>query len=129
MKIARVIPLYKAGDKNVYRQVSILPQFLKILEKVFTNRLNNFLEKNNVITESRYGFHRNRSTSMALIELIEKRTISLDDKKITVGVFIDLKKAFDTINHKLLKKLYFNGVRGLVFNKSSTVCTIRKCKF
>ena len=95
MKIARVIPRYKAGDKNVftnYRPVSILPQFSKILEKVFNNRLDNFLEKNNVITDSQYGFRRNRSTSMALIELIEKITKSLDDKKITVGVFIDLKR-------------------------------------
>ena len=55
MKITRVIPLYKAGDKNVftnYRPVSILSQFSKILEKVFNNRLDNFLEKNNVITHS-----------------------------------------------------------------------------
>ena len=68
MKIARVIPLYKAGDKNVftnYRPVSILPHFSKILEKVFNNRLDNFLEKkNNVITDSQYGFRRNRSTSL-----------------------------------------------------------------
>ena len=87
MKIARVIPLYKAGDKNVftnYRPVSILPQFSKVLQKVFNNRLDNFLEKHNVITDSQYGFRRNRSTSMALIELIEKITKSLDDKKITV---------------------------------------------
>ena len=77
------IPLYKAGDKNVftnYRPVSILPQFSKTLEKVFNNRLDNFLEKDNVIADSQYGFHRNRSTSMALIELIEKIK-SLDDKK------------------------------------------------
>ena len=64
---------------------------------------------------------------MALIELIEKITKSLDDKKITVGVFIDLKKAFDTINHKLLlKKLYFYGVRGLVLNWIESYLTNRQ---
>ena len=88
-----------------------------MLEKLFNNRLDNFLEKNNVITDSQYGFRKNRSTSMALIELIEKITESLDNKKITIGVFIDLKKAFDTINHQLLlKKLYFYGVRGTVLH-------------
>ena len=95
MKIARVIPLFKAGDNNVftnYRPVSILPQFSKILEKIFNNRLDSFIEKHKILTDSQYGFRRNRSTSMALIELIEKITDSLDSKKTTVGVFIDLEK-------------------------------------
>ena len=120
MKIARVIPLFKAGNNNVftnYRPVSILPQFSKILEKIFNNRLDNFIEKHKILTDSQYGFRRNRSTSLALIELIEKITESLDSKRTTVGVFIDLKKAFDTIDHQLLlKKLYFYGVRGTALN-------------
>ena len=117
MKIARIIPLYKAGDKNVftnYRPVSLLPQFSKLLEKLFSIRFDSFLDKFKILSENQYGFRKNRSTSDALLELVEKVTNAVDQKKYTVGVFIDLKKAFDTIDHSLLlKKLEFYGVRGI----------------
>ena len=119
MKVAKVIPLYKSGEKNVftnYRPVSLLPQFSKILEKLFNNRLDNFVEKYNLLNESQYGFRNNRSTSLALLELIEDITTSLDNKKSTIGVFIDLKKAFDTIDHNLLlQKLEHFGIRGITY--------------
>ena len=122
MKIARVIPLFKAGNNNVftnYRPVSILPQFSKILEKIFNNRLDNFIEKHKILTDSQYGFRRNRSTSLI--------TESLDSKRTTVDVFIDLKKAFDTIDHQLLlKKLYFYGVRGTALNWIESYLTNRQ---
>ena len=95
MKIAKVVPLYKSGSKNVfnnYRPVSLLPQFSKILEKLFNNRLDSFIAKYDILSKSQYGFRSNRSTSMVLVELLEKLTNTIDDKKITVGVFIDLKK-------------------------------------
>ena len=118
MKIARVIPLYKSGEKNKYnnyRPVSLLPQFSKILEKLFDNRLDSFIEKDNILSDNQYGFRKNRATSMALVELIDKISNSVDSKKHTLGVFIDLRKAFDTIDHDLLlKKLEFYGIRGVV---------------
>ena len=80
-----------------YRPVSLLPQFSKILEKIFNNRLDNFIESCNILSDSQYGIRSNRSTALALIDLAENLTKELDNKKITVGVFIDLKKAFDTI--------------------------------
>lgn len=95
MKIAKVIPLYKTGDKHLftnYRPVSLLPQFSKILEKAFNNRLDNFIEKHNLLTDNQYGFSSNRSTSQALIELTEETTNSIDKKKYPYGVFIELKK-------------------------------------
>ena len=69
-----------------YRPISILPQFSKILEKLLFNRLNDFVEKCNIISDSQYGFRQERSTSTGLIELIEEITATLDSKKSTKGV-------------------------------------------
>ena len=117
MKVAKVIPLFKSGDDelfNNYRPVSLLPQFSKILEKVFEKRLDSFINKYNLLSNSQYGFRNNRSTALALIDLIENITSAIDKRKVTIGVFIDLKKAFDTINHELLiKKLSYYGIRGV----------------
>ena len=116
MKMAKVLPIFKSGKNNIYtnyRPVSLLPQFSKILEKLFNNRMDKFLNKYNIISENQYGFRENRSTNLALMELIEDLTQSLDNQEHTIGVFIDLKKAFDTIDHKiLLQKLYNYGLRG-----------------
>ena len=111
MKVAKLVPLFKLGDDNAfnnYRPVSLLPQFSKILEKLFDRRLSAFVEKSAILTDSQYGFRSKRSNSLALIELIEKLTTSTDIKKVIVGVFLDLKKAFDTIDHSVLtsKLLY-----------------------
>lgn len=117
MKIAKVIPMYKNGNKHHftnYRPVSLLPQFSKILEKLFNSRLDSFLEKCNVLSESQYGFRSNRSTSQAIIESIEKITDAIDNKQYAIGIFIDLKKAFDTINHNILvNKLEKIEIRGI----------------
>ena len=130
MKTARVIPLFKTGEKNVftnYRPVSLLPQFSKLLEKLFSARLDKFIDKYNILTENQYGFRANRCTSDALLELVEKITNSIDKKKYTVGVFIDLKKAFDTIDHKLLlKKMELYGVRGVALNWMASYLNNRK---
>ena len=115
MKTAKVKPLFKSGERNVftnYRPVSLLPQFSKILEKLFYNRLASFVETNSLLSEGQYGFRRNRGTNHALLELVEKITNATENKKVTVGVFVDLKKAFDTIDHSILiKKLMHYGVR------------------
>lgn len=117
MKIAKVIPIHKEGDKHLctnYRPVSLLSQFSKILERLFSARMDSFIEKHNVLTDSQYGFRSSRSTSMALIDLIEELTTSVDSKKYALGVFIDLKKAFDTIDHEiLLHKMDRYGFRGV----------------
>ena len=107
MKIAKIIPLLKSGNKSLfinYRPVAVLPQFSKILEKLFCKRLNKFIDKCNLLTENQYGFRSSRSTSLALLQLVEEISSSLDKAKFTVGVFIDLSKAFDTIDHSLLLK-------------------------
>ena len=117
MKIARVIPLFKNGDVKEYsnyRPVSILPQFSKILEKVFRNRLMSFINDKQILNNSQFGFRKNMSTALAISELVEEITTAIDEGKTTVGVFIDLKKAFDTADHNILvKKLEHYGIRGL----------------
>ena len=107
MKIARIIPIFKNGNINDftnYRAISLLSQFSKILEKIFHNRMMSFIEEKNILYESQYGFRKNMSTSLAILELVENTTTSIDDCKSTVGIFIDLKKAFDTVDHDILKK-------------------------
>ena len=117
MKIAKVIPIFKSGDKsqfNNYRPISVLSQFSKFFEKLFYERLKTYIDKHVLLSDNQYGFRSNRSTSVALLELVEKITKSIDDGKYTIGIFIDIKKAFDTIDHNiLLQKLHFLGVRGV----------------
>lgn len=79
--------------------------------------MDSFIDKYGILTDSQYGFRSNRSTSLALIDLVEELTTSIDDKKFAIGVFTDLKKAFDTIDHHiLLQKLEMYGIRGIGLN-------------
>ena len=130
MKISRIVPIFKAGDKsslNNYRPISILPQFSKLLEKLFENRLLSFVEKNNVLNDNQYGFRQNRSTTIALFDLSQKVSTFLDNKLSALGIFVDLRKAFDTIDHGiLLKKVEYIGVRGIALKWVASYLNNRK---
>ena len=79
------------------------------------NRLKTFLEKHNVLYQNQYGFHGKRSTQHAILDIVNQIQINMDQKKYTCGIFIDLQKAFDTVNHSiLLRKLQHYGIRGIV---------------
>ena len=116
LKIAKIIPVYKKDDAFLpsnYRPISLLSIFDKLLEKIICVRLKQFLKKHNILYKYQFGFRENHSTSHALIDVVEYIYKSLDDNKFVFGVYIDLKKAFDTVDHDiLLAKLEHYGIRG-----------------
>lgn len=120
LKIARIVPIYKSDDKmvvNNYRPISVLPFFSKIIERLMYNRLLCYLDKNDILIKNQYGFREKHSTYMALIKLLDQITNELDNKQFSIGIFIDLSKAFDTIDHNILiRKLQCYGIRGSVLD-------------
>ena len=91
--------------------------FSKIFEKIIHLRLSNFLDKNDIISNKQYGFKKNTSTEIAVLDLNQQILTNIDSKLLTLGVFIDISKAFDSIRHDiLLKKLYHYGIRGKMYN-------------
>ncbi len=120
LKIARVVPIFKSGDKTKlinYRPISIIPTFSKLFEKLMYNRMIKFIDKYNILSSSQYGFRSGRSTNHAILDLVNSVTMHLDAGDKAAGLFIDISKAFDSLNHRiLLKKLSAYGFRGLIYN-------------
>jgi hypothetical protein len=117
MKIARVMPIYKHGDKasvGNYRPISVLSVFSKFLEKVMKDRLSQYLNKNNLLYPYQYGFRTGYNTSLALAELSNLIKLELENGNVCLGLFVDLKKAFDSVNHSIMcDKLNLYGIRGI----------------
>ena len=118
LKMAKIIPIFKADDNtdaNNYRPISLLSNFNRIFEKLICNRMESFIEKNNLFSPSQNGFCKAHSTQHAILDIFNTIQTNMDNHLFSCGVFIHLKKAFDSVDHKiLLDKLYHYGFRGII---------------
>lgn len=116
LKKATIKPLHKKNSKldvSNYRPISLLSNINKLFEKILHTRVVEFLEANNVIFTNQFGFRKGHNTSHAIIALTEIVRNALDNNEFAAAVFIDLQKAFDTVDHKILtQKLHHYGIRG-----------------
>ena len=100
-----MIPIFLNGDKKDtvnYKPISVLTFFSKIFEKIMYNQLISFIDQEDILYKSQFGFRKSHSTNHVVISRVEKVNQALNSGKVLVGVFLDLKKAFDTVDHKIV---------------------------
>ena len=114
LKIAKVIPIYKKGDPQLfenYRPISLLPTISKGLEKIIHKQLSSYFDEYGLFFPNQYGFRPKHSTEYAALELIDRIINKMDNNEIPIDILLDLSKAFDTIDHTiLLHKLTYYGL-------------------
>ena len=132
LKASRTVPIFKCGDPKScdnYRPISLVSTLSKILEKMVHINLINHLELNKLLYEHQYGFLRGRSTEQNLLHVVNYISNSLNSGNFCIGVFLDLKKAFDVCSHSiLLKKLKKLGVEGTALDWFTSYLSNRKQK-
>ena len=130
LKTSKIIPLHKKGDineKNNYRPISLLPTMSKIFERIIYKQLYAYFDNNNIMSEQQYGFRTKHSTELAAVKLVDYIKHEIDEQHTPVNIYIDLSKAFDTLNYDiLLHKLHYYGVTGISYDLISSYLTDRR---
>ena len=131
-KIAKIIPIHKNGDKDTpsnFRPISLLPCVSKILERIVQRQIVSYLHKHNILSSAQSGFRTKHSTITTLIKVTDDWFHAIDKKEFTGAVFVDLKKAFDTVDWDiLLKKLRDIGINGTALSWMESYLTNRVCR-
>ena len=120
LKTAKILPVYKKEDEHYfdnYRPISLLPSISKVFEKIAHQQLFTYLSRNKLLYKHQYGFIEDRSTELAVLEFLDRIYSHLDAGNIPISIFLDLSKAFDTIDHNILcSKLTHYGISGTELN-------------
>ena len=106
-KIARVAPIFKSDDRedlNNYRPISVLPTVARVFERLIYEQLYNYFAENKLPGNEQWGFRSIRSTALALSDCSYTWTLTVDRGDINSSVFLDIKKAFDTIDHRIFSE-------------------------
>ena len=114
LKIAKVVPIFKKDDPTLfknYRPISLLPTIAKVIEKIIFSQLSSYFNDTKLLFDNQYGFIPNHSTEYTALELVDRIVTQMDKNDVPVNIFLDLSKAFDTIDHTiLLNKMRYYGI-------------------
>ncbi len=129
LKIAKIILIYKKDKDTLFRNhkpISLLPAFSKIFEKVIFKQLYHFFQEQKLLYNAQYGFRTEHSTEFAALELVDRVIVEMNKNNTLLNIFLDLSKAFDTLDHKiLLEKLKHYGIIGVAYRLMESYITNR----
>ena len=130
LKVSRITPVYKSNDVKIrsnFRPIALLSTISKAIEKLMKTRVDKFVDANDILYDKQFGFRSGYNTSDAILEFVDRCTSSLDNREYFIAIFLDLSKAFDTVNRDILiDKLSRMGIRGRAGEWIGSYLTDRK---